>query len=145
LVQEIEKSHQWCEYLKLPPSVAVLFWIQLDISKMKSSIRKINYHQPKPPKPTPRGTASSPKGGLLCGVALHFFCHGFCKPTHMHYFVFLKDKKKTNKCIPTHKQKPLPKKDGGKLNNIMWHYSIFYLRSCKHALPRKKSYNITLY
>jgi hypothetical protein len=41
-----------------------------------------------------KGTASSPKGGLLCAVALHLFCHGFCKPTHMHYFVFLKTRKK---------------------------------------------------
>lgn len=30
----------------------------------------------------------------LCGVAASFFCHGFCKPTHMQHIYFLKDRKK---------------------------------------------------
>jgi hypothetical protein len=55
-------------------------------------------------------TASSPKGGLLCAVALHFFCHGFCKPTHMHYFVFLKDKKKNKQVQPSAPTKTHAKK-----------------------------------
>jgi hypothetical protein len=65
------------------------------------------------PRPRRKGTASSTdkmqrRAALRCCPPL--FCHGFCKPTHMHYFVFLKDKKKTNKCNPPHKQKSLPKK-----------------------------------
>jgi hypothetical protein len=64
--------------------------------------------------PRRKGTASSPKGGLLCGVALHFFCHGFCKPTHYSTCIFLKGKKKNTRAVANASNKnPCQKKMEG--------------------------------
>jgi hypothetical protein len=57
------------------------------------------------------GTACSPKGGLLCGVAVSFFVMVFVADTHCSTFIFLKDKKKNKRAASLHtEQKPTPKK-----------------------------------
>jgi hypothetical protein len=90
------------------------------------------------PNPRRKGTASSPKGGLLCGVALHFFVMVFVAHTRQHLYFFKRQEKNT-RAVANARTKTHAKKDVGKLNNIMWHYSIFYLRSCKHANPQEKN------
>jgi hypothetical protein len=47
----------------------------------------------------------------LCGVAASFFCHGFCKPTHMQHIYFFERQKKNKRAASRHtEQKPTPKK-----------------------------------
>jgi len=46
---------------------------------------------------------------LLCGVAVSFLCHGFCKPAHCSTFIFFKrQRKKIKELHPPHQQKHTP-------------------------------------
>ena len=51
------------------------------------------------------------KGGAAMRCCSHFFCHGFCKPTHLqHIYFFRKDRKKIKELQPTHRTKTHAKK-----------------------------------
>jgi hypothetical protein len=114
LVQEIEKSHQWCEYLKLPPSVAVLFWIQIGYIQNEAQHQKIKILFPENiPSPRHEARQAAPKAGCFAVLPSTFFVMVFVADTRQHlYFLKIQEKNTRATANATNKNPRQKKMDG---------------------------------